>query len=401
MFSTLVTFLGVLIASLSLTHAAPNQVADLSDLLYRQGNSEGSQEVLGLGDIFSPCNASSPNICKEGLLCFKTEWVLGGAKKLQPLCDSTSSCVCAAGGIVPMGCSGDSANCDQTFRCASLDGNDIEHSNYCVPCDATLSVATFPYNDSAKCKGNSGGVNFSRPFDPCSLLQLGACDIGRENQPSPLQCIEYGQDIWNKPKPCSQTSTECVCLEFNTLRSGIVCENSNICPLGQRCAPSNVFKGTRCHSCLATNATSVFPDQDDENCFSKNSKTPNGIPSPSPSPETQTPACIAVDLLTHLSRNELVFRDHIRAAVLCDAGGSCATPGHMVQYDGVYMMMRSYCAILEGGCRETVKFVNSPHMMSGIRLPSNSAGLKFTALSARYETTVEERALSFLFRVVV
>lgn len=97
----------------------------------------------------------------------------------------------------------------------------------------------------------------------------------------------------------------------------------------------------------------------------------------------------------------LVFAQHRRAAVLCDAQGSCATPGHIVRWNGHPMMMKTYCASTAvAPCSRTVMAVNSiSYRRRGIAVDSNTNGLIFTALAARHETALEEAVLRSVVRL--
>lgn len=156
-------------------------------------------------------------------------------------------------------------------------------------------------------------------------------------------------------------------------------------------------------------------DNNDSSDLQQNGGTsttqPNDHPtniSSSSSPSSSSPssssseACIAADMLSHLPTHALIFSSHLRAAVLCDPFGSCATPGHFVVHGGRAMTMRQYCAsAVEGKCTRRVKLVNSPRMRArsastaegGVRVGSQSPGLTFTALAARFDTRVERWAL--------
>lgn len=107
--------------------------------------------------------------------------------------------------------------------------------------------------------------------------------------------------------------------------------------------------------------------------------------------------CVDAELLKHLPKQRLVFDTHFRAAVLCDRFGSCATPGHMVVYKGKPMMMRSYCQ--QVSCQRRVKHVNSPSMARALRIRTPSPDLSITAFAASYQSTLEERVVSFLVRI--
>lgn len=121
------------------------------------------------------------------------------------------------------------------------------------------------------------------------------------------------------------------------------------------------------------------------------------------SPEDSTPPkseiCISVHHLSHLSKSDLIYSSHKHARVLCDQHLSCATPGHIVIYRKQPMMMSSYCELVHGGCKSSVKLVNSPRLSaSQQRIASRSEDLQFTPLAARYATRIEERMLTLVMR---
>ncbi|CAN8064314.1 unnamed protein product [Agarophyton chilense] len=102
--------------------------------------------------------------------------------------------------------------------------------------------------------------------------------------------------------------------------------------------------------------------------------------------------CIDANALSHLHVNDLVYKTHRIARVLCDGHQSCATPGHMVVFNGRAMMMRTYCDLVS--CDQRIMQVNSPRFKPSIRIPSSTDGLHFTAFAARYQTRMEEIALT-------
>lgn len=112
---------------------------------------------------------------------------------------------------------------------------------------------------------------------------------------------------------------------------------------------------------------------------------------------TEEGVCIDVALLENVDRQALVFEDHQWALVLCDKQGSCATKGHMVEYKGKGMMMRSYCA--QVGCEQKKTWVNSPKYSIGKRVKTKTEDLEFAALAARWGTTFEERGLKTAMRL--
>ncbi|KAI0563328.1 hypothetical protein FGB62_42g31 [Gracilaria domingensis] len=117
---------------------------------------------------------------------------------------------------------------------------------------------------------------------------------------------------------------------------------------------------------------------------------------PSVSPQSET-SCIGVHHLQHMSAAQLMYDNHVRAKVLCDEHGSCATAGHMVRFDGRAMMMKSYCMLVE--CESTVELVNSPKYARKVSVPSRSPRLHFTAFAARYGSRAEEMLLRAAVRV--
>lgn len=109
--------------------------------------------------------------------------------------------------------------------------------------------------------------------------------------------------------------------------------------------------------------------------------------------------CIAVDALKRFSSDELVFKHRKQAAVLCDQHENCATPGHMVVYQGNGMMMSAYCTQNSVTCNRRVKLVNSPRMKPGLRIPSRHPELQFTALAASKQTFVKHVFLKVVLRM--
>lgn len=107
--------------------------------------------------------------------------------------------------------------------------------------------------------------------------------------------------------------------------------------------------------------------------------------------------CVDVRSLDSFTREELIFRDHVRNAVFCDAFESCATPGHMVLYKGLPMTMRKYCDIV-GGCSRKVVWVNSPKFRRRLKFASKTNNLLFTPFASKYETRLEEILLSLAIR---
>lgn len=97
---------------------------------------------------------------------------------------------------------------------------------------------------------------------------------------------------------------------------------------------------------------------------------------------------------------DLVYKDHQRGSVLCDQNGSCATPGHLVSWNGRPMMMKRYCAdIVNVLCNRRVMWVNSIRFRRKVVVSSKTIGLEYTALAARYESSMEELMLRAVVRL--
>ncbi|CAN8075631.1 unnamed protein product [Agarophyton chilense] len=210
--------------------------------------------------------------------------------------------------------------------------------------------------------------------------------------------------------------------------TGDSCKKNEDCKDGRSCAPVNTVtdmqcgeradadgcecrrdemkscaKSSECDSgevCVDSGNTSAQPF-----CFSKaaaekdDDLTPiDGPTNPNASPIAQaSDVCIAVHSLQHLAGSELMYARHRLARVLCDSNLSCATPGHVVVYQGSPMMMDSYCKL--AACVDRIMHVNSPRYLRALRIPSSTEGLHFTAFAARYRSNVEERVLSTAVRI--
>ncbi|PXF43210.1 hypothetical protein BWQ96_07039 [Gracilariopsis chorda] len=210
--------------------------------------------------------------------------------------------------------------------------------------------------------------------------------------------------------------------------TGDSCKNNSDCSDGRKCLLTNTVTEVECADkadtigcecrksemkdcsrssdcedgeiCVDSSNTSSQPF-----CFSKKAAakddelTPvDGPTAPNASPAAQTSdVCIAARSLAHLSQRDLVYARHRVARVLCDSSGSCATPGHIVLFHGVPMMMTSYCEAVS--CVAKIMHVNSPRYTRAVRVPSLTDGLQFTAFAARYQTTTEEHLLATAIRL--
>lgn len=279
--------------------------------------------------------------------------------------------------------------------------------------------------------------------------------------PSGQFCFKYtpGTNVLG-PEPCSPGVSSCTCAtpDKSVFDS---CTRSSDCPAGARCAKLEELYSSKCVSCELRPELEItileWAEQDvPQNCAATPDQSPappatspppsdNGnttspgadvtaeaastpatvqTMNPTPSsgmPETTVPTpssdpsggavdggvtdgsnnevCIDVKALESFEFGQLVFSQHRRASVLCDSYGSCATAGHMVTFQKVAMTMMRYCSShAVGGCTKTVKYVNSPRIKAGLRIPSSTKGMEFTSLSAKYQTRTEEWLLSKLLR---
>lgn len=177
------------------------------------------------------------------------------------------------------------------------------------------------------------------------------------------RCLDMDNVLTN---PCTTSANICLCMP----KSFKVCTSHDDCTDGTECYDTPLTTGAKIGTCLnPANAERL----------------------------SATRKCIDARALRHLETHELVFEKHSIAKVFCDEKQSCATPGHIVQYRGKGMMMKSYCAIV--GCERRFMEVNSPRYSVGMRIQSNTDSLSYTALAATHETFAEEAALSTLVRL--
>lgn len=307
-----------------------------------------------------------------------------------------------------------------------------------------------PSNDTTT-TGTETVIDTTTPFSETGGLTLDLC---REDS----DCAQTSRDVecltlasGNVGEYCTAGSIGCRCFpQYSYATSSddyfVVCKNNDDCLVGEACARYTGERGelltkieeldfTRpfCISVEAaedlenvellsgsgsstSNSTQPGPGEADTGPSSQPTQAPSGGSNPVPSSdETSTPdasaeatgeddddldqVCIDARAIKHLPSEELVFHRHRMARVLCDSNGSCATPGHMVMFRGHGIRMRTYCRISKVKCREDHLYVNSPRYRRGIRIKSNTEGLEFTALAARYETWTEELLLAGALRL--
>lgn len=232
-----------------------------------------------------------------------------------------------------------------------------------------------------------------RNADPCTSIV---------HCKSPRICIASDHVI-NATKCSVGTSNQsCVCLNSQGL---FRCTSQTDCddPL-ENCVTTRSSEDEFSGICISTrfiNAShNLIPISKNDWDLSDNSPTQmgpqeNDTRSPDDSDTDTDARCIDAVALSHLPRSQLVFRSDRRASVLCDAWNSCATRGHMVEFNGRMMSMATYCK-KHAECFAKVMAVNSPKMRRGLRIRSKSPALMYAPLAARYESRFEESVLKLL-----
>lgn len=259
-------------------------------------------------------------------------------------------------------------------------------------CDASLSNSSEKkgkYYDacmkSVDCKGNQKCVA-----------------IMPKNEEFKISCEEGMKDQKEREK-------RCLCIPQD-LRELFKCEGEDKCGEGQGCGFRNKPNGE-----IVMKQPFCVSNEMNFECYrqvtaglSLEGKGPEesaeGSPEVSETPQNDGTGgngegvCIGTKHLGEFNQDELVFDEHQMANVLCDNAGSCATPGHIVIWEGQGIMMKTYCNIV-GGCTREKMTVNSPKWKAGRRIKSDSEGLSFSVYAARYESNVEESVLKSVVRM--
>lgn len=275
---------------------------------------------------------------------------------------------------------------------------------FCSPINPSKFVTCFTLADCPEPEVQRCGKPFDMLTDNicvgCDSIPVivtaanqGNCKVPSES-PSPSTMSSQSAAESNIPEPSPPTLTD---PEVSSVpRDPVVA----IPPLS---SPDGVFDSSI--SPVVTPSVSVVTtvsEPVDEGVLGDDDGDVSGSVSPIPEEPTDAldeddPVCVdAVALMKHLTIDDLVFEKHRRAAVLCDANGNCATPGHMIHFEGRAMMMKSYCELDSSSCSRTVKLVNSPKFRRGLKIPSHTDGFSFTTFAARYETRAEEHVLKTL-----
>lgn len=287
--------------------------------------------------------------------------------------------------------------------------------------DIELYPAPSPEDSDSAPTGNENVVDVTTPFSTEGGLFLDPCKDGGD-------CVFIGEISFcgtfvvdNVGNTCNGQVSSCRCMRLYLLTAYKACEDHDECVVGEGCARYTGERGGMLTEvphfdftrpfCVSLAAVSSLEDVE----LLSPAPSPPANPTTNPGAGTSTPTpdadnvgstnvadeeiCIDARAISELRPEELVFEKHVLARVLCDANGSCATPGHMVKFGGRVMRMSSYCEVSGGHCREARMLVNSPRYRRGLSFASRTEGLSFTAFAARYGTRVEEMMLAFAMRL--
>lgn len=174
------------------------------------------------------------------------------------------------------------------------------------------------------------------------------------------------------------------------------CKSDNDCPNGEICLASCVSETTTVAQSL-NSETNASRDSDPK--AENGTKETSSNKDDKSSSSDASKVCIGIHHLEEIESNQLIFSQHRQANVLCDNYGSCATPGHIVSWNGKAMMMLNYCENHAKNCIKRMMKVNSPRLSKGMRISSLTNGLQFTSLAARYATAAEEVFLTTLIHI--
>lgn len=305
-----------------------------------------------------------------------------------------------------------SGDCETGERCFDAELSTGPRS-VCLSC-RVQEVGTFTFSE--KNPSSCDGVWLGRYTEDICWGQTLDCATGRI-------CGELQLD--GSVEMCSYETEMCLCLPRKGPKT---CTLSSSCDSGERCAIGGEFKSRTCISCSRveededinsvdstyscetsppeqppssepvsspTSAQSTTSSPTPSNTISQPQKySPGPLVSAIP-PAPQSSICIASKHLMLYGPSHLVYPVHLPGLVLCDEFESCATPGHVVVYNRSPMTMSSYCS-RHSACSQKKALVNSPRMSAGLRISSYTPGLQFTALSARFGSSLEQYVMRLL-----
>lgn len=294
----------------------------------------------------------------------------------------------------------DPKSCPYGERCTKLT-SDTGSTILCMSCPQAehyngINGFEIPDGDAITCNTTGGVLSSNETSEGGSTMGVGrnmdSCSI-EDDCMSPRNCVLLNG---NQASACTGRSG-CVCYDLTNV---FTCTAQLECPDPlERCAriatSDDAYKGECTSTNLIGNNGGYLDirevDRDTQNADDVLASGTSTNPGTGNNPEV----CVDATLLSHLHPSKLVFSTHRRASVLCDAFQSCATTGHIVQYNNKIMTMGSYCENY-ATCKRRTLWVNSPKFEKGLRVKSRTDSLAFTTLAARYNTIWEERAMRLL-----
>lgn len=317
---------------------------------------------------------------------------VGGCKRLlndgtTELCDENHS-------SQPCFCFDNSNSCSSSLDCSSSEAcikllPNVDKS-YCAPCDAVPYRSPPPIfvDSNHSCTALSPvPTPYEAPVIDDDLFL--DCE-------SSTDCVDECDHLQKYELEYCHESNECFCFTSNW------CFSSDECPFGAMCV--KIVEDTESFYCVSCGAffrllPSPIPADTNHGCEGGIYSDLYVPTTPYPTDYVLNRVCVAAKHVDNMPKSDLVYSSNQRAYVLCDSYGSCATPGHMVLFDEIPMMMKTYCntKVIQP-CVRRIMLVNSPRMAPKLRLSSDSPGLQLTALAAQYETLFEERVLRLLLR---
>ena len=322
--------------------------------------------------------------CKtlEDCATYRDCYVTNNGNKTE-LCSSNSiSCKCFPLKVDICSTSGSTVGCDTKGEvCTKLD----EDVNACA---VPNSLSSTPPENPEATGGDKSGLTFETCREDSYCAGDRKCVYGKDGNleycdqsHSVCLCSPNILERCEIPANCSVDGETCV--EFTSL-SKSYCVSKVVAPMIEEHEQGKGIDGTSGKNCGGSP-------------LEKYTTCADTVPQPGTPPITSTPSpivvpnsCVDAKALSHLPTEKLVFETHRYAVVLCDIHGSCATGGHMVHYQGLAMMMRTYCGIVRDGCKEEIMQVNSPKWQKQLRIRSKSAEMEYLAFAAKYETKAEE-----------
>lgn len=291
-------------------------------------------------------------------------------------CAGRRNCFCQQ--IIPMACATDT-DCDEGEHCANV--LDAHSKPFCT---SNSSIANNPLLHRVPL---SEDIMTPEPSESIKLAGE-SCRTDNECRSGTL-CQHVTEEF-----PACEGRRGCVC----TPTAG--CQSSANCTSGESCyvvgdSSVNVTEPACLSLSIQSSSTLISYSE------IMDAETTTGTEAEEKT-DADSSKCVDARALSHLSARDLVFdRPGRLASVLCDAQGSCATPGHLVEWDGRHVLMRTYCETMaHGGCVRRTMTVNSPAMKwsKRIRVDSLTRGLSYTPFAARFESRTEESFLRVLVR---